>query len=93
MKHVLYHFTRVLTSVFVMLIGAFLVVGAQAMDLLPFHANGKDTFAWLVEDPRVALWLEPGLFYLAAIALMAFLAAVHGNLARHLEGELDTPKS
>lgn len=92
MKQYLYRFVNAISFLFLMAIGATLVISAQALGVLPFHNDGHDLFRWLAEDPRVGLWLQPGYFYLVAILFMACMVIVHTKLAQQLKREqLMTP--
>lgn len=77
--------TGIIAIYSIMGIGAMAVIAAQAMNLLPFFGQGKDLFQWLVDDPTVALWLQPGLFYLAVIFGLALSAICNHSISQAIK--------
>jgi len=87
MKQILCTSVNAIKSLFLMAIGATLVISAQAVGVLPFYNDGHDLFKWLADDPRVGLWLQPGYFYLMVMLFMAIMVIMHTKLAQHLQRE------
>lgn len=93
MKQTLHTLVNAIKVLFLLAIGATLVIGAQSIGFLPFYGEGRDLFKWLADDPRVGMWLQPGYTYIVTVLFLIFLAVVHAKLAQHLKRELTVPLS
>lgn len=88
LKAALAMYLETMARLYMMAVGAALVVVGQVMGKLPFESNGKELGTRMIEQPILALWYQPIWFYVAMVTCLLFLAWVHRSLAGHIFQEL-----